>query len=264
VAVHGTWSQLPGTSVPSLARVYDVALGGKDNFEVDRRMFRRLSAVYPEYRDYAVANRHFLVHAVERAATAGIAQFLDLGSGLPTAPAVHQVARAIRPEAAVAYIDNDPVVRAHTSARAGQPGVVSAGHDLRDAAAVLGDPAVRGVLDLDRPVALLLVAVLHFVEHAEALDALAAYRAALAPGSVLVVSAHLQHPDRDRPDQRREGGRIVRSMGATIVPRSPAQVEELFTGFTLLPPGVQDLAHWRPQGERSRPVWCAGGIAHLP
>ncbi len=262
--MHSTWSELPGTAAPSLARVYDVALGGKDNFEVDRQLFRRLTEVYPEYRAYAVANRHFLVQAVQRVAAAGTTQFLDLGSGLPTAPSVHQIARDTHPGAAVVYVDNDPVVHAHTSARTGQPGVVSAGHDLRDATAVLGDPAVRGVLDLDRPVALLLVAVLHFIEHAEALDVIAAYRAALAPGSSLVVSAHLQHPDRDLPEKHREGRRIAGSLGARIVPRTLAQVEELFTGATLLPPGVQDLSRWRPNGERSRPVWCAGGIARLP
>ena len=81
--MHSTWSELPGTGAPSLARVYDVALGGKDNFEVDRQLFRRLSEVYPEYRAYAVANRHFLVHAVQRVAATGTTQFLDLGSGLP-------------------------------------------------------------------------------------------------------------------------------------------------------------------------------------
>lgn len=261
--MHETWSGLPGTTAPSLARLYDYALGGKDNFEVDRQLFHRLSALYPEYRAFAVANRHFLVQAVERVAAAGVTQFLDLGSGLPTAPSVHQVARATQPGAAVAYVDNDPVVRAHVGARSVQPGVVAARHDLRDTAAVLGDPTVRSVLDLDRPVALLLVAVLHFVEHAEALKALYAYRAALAPGSFLVVSAHMPNPDRDRPENHHEGRRIVGSMGATIVPRTLVEIEELFTGFTVLPPGVQDLARWLPHGDRSRPVWCAGGIARL-
>ncbi len=258
------WSGLPGTTAPSLARLYDHALGGKDNFEVDRQLFRRLTALYPEYRAFAVANRHFLVQTVERIATAGVTQFLDLGSGLPTAPSVHDVARAVHPEAAVAYVDNDPVVRAHTNARTVQPGVATAGHDLRDVDAVLDDPAIRAVLDLDRPVGLLLVAVLHFVEPAEALDVVAAYRAALAPGSFLVVSATLRNPDRDAPEHHDEGRSIAGSLGTTIVSRTVPEIEELFTGFTLLPPGVQDLAHWLPRGERSRPVWCAGGVGRLP
>jgi hypothetical protein len=262
--VNEAWSRLPGTTTPSLARLYDHALGGKDNFEVDRRLFHRLTALYPEYQAFAVANRHFLVQAVERIATAGVTQFLDLGSGLPTAPSVHDVARAVQPGAEVAYVDNDPVVRAHMNARAVQPGIVTAGHDLRDVDAVLGDPAVRAVVDLDRPVGLLLVAVLHFVDRAEALDVVAAYRAALAPGSFLVVSALLRNPDRDAPEHHHESDRIAGSLGTTIVPRTVAEIEELFTGFTLLPPGLQDLSRWLPQGDRSRPVWCAGGVGRLP
>lgn len=248
----------------SLARLYDYALGGKDNYAVDRALYERLTAVYPEYRAFATANRSFLVHAVRRMTGAGIRQFLDLGSGLPTEPNVHGTAREDIPGAAVVYLDQDPVAVAHCRARlGGTPGVHAVQHDLRDVDAVLADPAVRGALDLDRPVGLLCVAVLHFIEQAEARRVLAAYREALAPGSWIAVSAHTLDPARDRPAMHAEGAGIAGALGTTIVARRDAEVDELLTGFTVVDPGVVDLAHWRPHGSTGARLWCASALGRL-
>lgn len=252
------------TDEASLARLYDHALGGKDNFAVDRDLYERLTAVYPEYRAFAVANRRFLVHAVRRMTTAGVRQFLELGSGLPTEPNVHTTAREAVPDATVVYLDRDPVAVAHCRARlGGAPGVHAVQHDLRDVRAVLDDPVVRGALDLDEPVGLLCVAVLHFVEHDEARRVLAAYREALAPGSWIAVSAHTQDPARDRPALHAEGNGIADALRTRIVARSDREVEELLDGFAVVEPGVVDLAHWRPRGTPDARVWCASALGRL-
>ena len=252
------------TDEASLARLYDYALGGKDNFAVDRDLYERLVAVYPEYRAFAVANRRFLVHAVRRITADGVRQFLELGSGLPTEPNVHTTAREEVPDATVVYLDRDPVAVAHCRARlGGTPGVHAVQHDLRDVRAVLDDPAVRGALDLDRPVGLLCVAVLHFLEHAEARRVLAGYRDALAPGSWIALSAHTQDPARDRPALHAEGAGIADALGTTILARSDEQVAELFDGFAVVDPGVVDLAHWRPRGTGGNRLWWASGVGRL-
>lgn len=249
---------------PSLARLYDHALGGKDNLAVDRALYDRLTAVYPEYRAFALANRRFLVHAVREMARAGVRQFLELGSGLPTEPNVHGTARELVPDATVVYLDRDPVAVAHCRARlGGAPGVHAVQHDLCDVRAVLDDPVVRGAIDLDAPVGLLCVAVLHFVEHEESRRVLAEYRDAVAPGSWIAISAHTLNPARDRPALHAEGGRIGDAVGATVVARDPAQVEELFAGIAVDDPGVVDLAHWRPRGGPAERVWCASGLGRL-
>lgn len=248
---------------PSVARLYDHALGGEDNYAIDRAMFERLSAVYPEYRAFAVANRAFLTHAVRAMAESGIDQFLDLGAGLPTSPSVHETARAVNPDATVVYVDNDAIALAHLRAlSARRAGIVAVGHDLRDPATLLADPAVRSVLDLTRPVGLLCVAVLHFVPQADALRVLAAYRAEVATGSAIAVSAYVQNPARDRPDLHREGADIGAALSTPIIARSPADVAELFTGVTLCPPGVVDVAAWRPGLDRT-PLWCLAGTGHM-
>lgn len=257
-------SEFAGVAMPSLARVYDYALGGKDNFAADRALYERLSVIYPEYREFAVANRAFLREAVGRMAAAGIDQFLDLGAGLPTSPNVHEIARGLIPDARVVYVDRDPVVRTHIEALSARwPGVAVAQHDLRDPAAVLADPAVRETLDLTRPVGLLCIAVLHFVGHDDSLRILAGYRSALAGGSHVAISVHTPDPAKvDDGPAAKESHDIACSLDTDIVGRTPAEIDELFTGLTVQDPGVVDVAQWRT-GRPARPLWCLAGVAEL-
>jgi S-adenosyl methyltransferase len=153
------------TSRPHPARMYDAYLGGNDNYPVDRAAVREILRLYPETRPIALANRAFLQRAVRfLAAEAGIRQFLDIGTGIPSAGNVHEVAGRAAPDARVVYVDNDPIVHVHANALltgSGTTSVVLA--DLRDPAAILAHPALREMIDFTRPVALLLVAILHFI-----------------------------------------------------------------------------------------------------
>jgi S-adenosyl methyltransferase len=157
------------TSKPHPARMYNVYLGGSDNYPADRAAVAQILRDYPEARDIALANRAFMQRAVRfLAAEAGIRQFLDIGAGIPSAGNVHEVAGRPAPDARVVYVDNDPIARVHANALltgAGATGIVLA--DLRDPAAILADPRVQELIDFTRPVALLLVAILHFIRDQE-------------------------------------------------------------------------------------------------
>ena len=178
------------TSRPSPARMYDYALGGKDNFAVDRAAVEKVAQVLPDFRRLALDNRGFLVRAVRTMSDAGITQFLDLGTGIPTSPNVHEVAGELRPGSKVVYVDHDPIVVAHNRAlRAVRNGVVTVQHDLRKPAAVLRDDLVQDILDPGRPLGVLFVAVLHFVRRDLAPEIIKQYRRAMAPGSCLAISA---------------------------------------------------------------------------
>ncbi|MBI3686072.1 MAG: SAM-dependent methyltransferase [Actinobacteria bacterium] len=241
-------------SKPSPARVYDYVLGGKDNYPVDRAAAARLMEVVPDYPVAARANREFLARAVQTMAESGVRQFLDLGTGIPTSPNVHEVARTIHPDARIVYVDNDPIVMAHNRARrAVTPGILTVPHDLREPAAVLGDPVVRAHLDFDQPIGLLVIAVLHFVRLDLAPAIVAAYRVALAPGSYLAISTGC----RDGMDLEtlRKAEEVAASLPYPIVARTMAEIEELFDGFELLPPGLVDL-----HGGKAR---LMGGLARL-
>src|SRR6516165_10020755 len=152
-------------ATPNVARVYDYWLGGKDHFPADRAEAERLLVTYPPLRDLVRENRAFVIQAVAWAASQGISQFIDLGAGLPAFPAVHQAARAVRPTAQVAYVDIDPIVLSHArTLLATSDGVTAVDADLREPAAVLTDPDLRSVIDPTRPVAVILGAVLHFLD----------------------------------------------------------------------------------------------------
>jgi hypothetical protein len=225
---------------PSVARIYDYLIGGKDHFAVDRQAAATLEQVIPGAAEVARANRAFLVRTVQEMAAAGIDQFLDLGSGIPTSPNVHEVARAVRPKARAVYVDNDPVVLAHNRALlATDPRIVTVPHDLRDPAAVLADPRVRGVLDLDRPVGLLLIAVLHFVDLSLAPLIVSRYAQELPPGSRVAISAVCR--DGMDPDAIRQAEEVYARSSAPVVSRTQVQIEQLFDGLRLLPPGVVDI-----------------------
>ncbi len=239
----------PGPSTrPSQARIYDHYLGGKDNYAADREVAAQLAAIAPAIPALARANRGFLSRAVEAMAQAGISQFLDLGTGIPSSPNVHEIAMRTQPDARVAYVDNDPVVIAHARAMlAARPNIVVVEGDIARPETILSHPGVRGTLDLDRPVGLLLVAVLHFVEEDVALKAVAEYRDALAPGSHLALSVGT-HDGADPEVVARLGALYAATTTSTVVGRSRAQIEELLGDLVLLEPGLVDVAQWRSGG----------------
>jgi SAM-dependent methyltransferase len=230
---------------PSAARVYDYYLGGLHNFAADREMAARAVADWPELPRIMQANRAFLRRAVRHLVAQGIDQFLDIGSGIPTAGNVHEVAQAAAPDAHVVYVDIDPVAVAHARALlADDPrtGVVQG--DFTDVEAVLDDPTTRSLLDLSRPVGVLVVALLHFVgDDRRPAEVLARYRAAMAPGSHLVVS----HASADgAPDRAGEHQSLYRRTATPMTMRSRDEVATLLDGFTLVEPGIVFLPQWRP------------------
>jgi hypothetical protein len=175
---------------PSIARVYDYWLGGKDNFASDREMGGRMAELNPALPDLVRHNREFICGAAARAAEAGISQFLDLGSGLPAHPAVHEAVREVIPDARVCYVDIDPVAARHAEALlAGGDGLAAVQADLTEPDVILADPQVRAVIDMSQPVAIIMAAVLHFLPAASAADVCASYMSRAAAGSWLIVSS---------------------------------------------------------------------------
>ncbi|KUN75777.1 SAM-dependent methyltransferase [Streptomyces griseoruber] len=254
------------TSKPHPARMYDYFLGGKDNYEVDQEAAEQFIKAAPEVRAAVRANRSFMQRAVRHVVQeGGIRQILDIGTGLPTEPNVHQIARAVAPGTRIAYVDNDPIVSAHARSLLDDDDAntsVVLG-DLRDPRAVLDHPDVRKVIDLDRPVALMLVAILHFVTEAEDPDAiLATLLDALPTGSYLILS-------HATVDLFEEGGRtdavkIYNSATASMNPRKHARVLEFFRDWTLLEPGLVLVPDWRPTEPVDPglpPIGFYGGVA---
>ena len=254
------------TTTPHPARMYDAYLGGKDNYPADREAVRQVLRAAPEVRDTARANRAFLRRAVRYlAGEAQIGQFIDIGTGIPTAGNVHQVAAEVAPGARVAYVDNDPIVHVHASALltgSGTTRIVLA--DLRDPEAILAHPKVGELIDFGQPVGLLLVAILHFITDAEnPARIVATLRDALAPGSYLVLS----HATGDfRAEAARQAAAVYDRATATVTLRTHAQIAALFDGWDLVEPGLVQLPLWRPDGKPPRPkdlakVWGYGGAA---
>jgi SAM-dependent methyltransferase len=230
---------------PSAARVYDFYLGGSHNLEVDRRMAREAIELWPELPAIMQSNRAFMRRAVRYVAEQGITQFLDIGSGIPTVGNVHEAAQQANPEARVVYVDNDPVAVAHSRAiLSGDDRTAVVQGDLRQPEALFEDPSLTAVLDLDRPVAVLMVAVLHFVPDADdPAGAVARISARLAGGSHLVLS----HASAEgRPDQAGSHRQLYRRTPTPMTMRSRTEIEALFDGFELLDPGVVWLPLWRP------------------
>jgi O-methyltransferase involved in polyketide biosynthesis len=236
---------------PSIARVYDYLLGGKDHLAADREIGEELVAIYPGVRDLVEANRRFLARAVDWAADQGVGQFIDLGCGMPTEPSTHETAQAVRPGALVAYVDTDPVALAHRRAFAehGNDAVTVAGGDARDVAGVI--KAVSPGIDVSAPVCLVMGCLLHFFAADEARDLVAAYAAALAPGSYLVLSV-----------SRGDGSRADAYLSAYSVGVAQAynhtaeEIAGFFGELPLVPPGVVVARDWHPDtGEmRSGPL----------
>ncbi|WP_395994140.1 SAM-dependent methyltransferase [Actinomadura sp. 9N215] len=237
-------------TVPNVARMYDYYLGEKDNYAADREAAEKVIAVLPGSPVAARANRAFLMRAVRYLATeAGITQFLDLGAGLPTRSNVHQVALAANSDARVVYVDWDSMVCAHSRALIRDPGnvgVIEA--DLRRPDTVLRHETTRELLDFSRPVAVILVSILHFVDGADDPWAIVAeYRDATAAGSHLVVS-HLTGDlvEKARPEQTERAREIYRRTASPVHLRTHQEIEDLFKGDDLVDPGLVWLTDRRP------------------
>jgi SAM-dependent methyltransferase len=240
------------TTVAHPARRYDYWLGGKDNYPADRESGDAIAAVFPTIRTTAVENRRFMVRAVRfLTREAGMRQFLDVGTGIPSSPNVHEVAQSIAPESRVVYVDNDPIVLTHARAllTSTPQGAIAHVHaDLRDPQAILTHPDLVEVLDLRQPTALLLVAILHFIKDADdPYGAVARLTKALAPGSYLVIS----HATADSmPPETAKAVDVADS--ARRVPfqfRTRTQVARFLDGMDLLAPGIVSVSEWRAEHE---------------
>jgi hypothetical protein len=259
------------TSRPHPARMYDYYIGGKNHFAADREVADAALAHWPSGRIGLRENRRFLGRAVRYlAGEAGVRQFLDIGSGLPTTANVHEIAQSIDPSSRVAYVDNDPMVLAHArallaSAPEGRAAYTQA--DLRSPLEILSSPVVRSVIDFDQPVALVLIAVLHFLHDEDKPEAvLSTLLDALPSGSYLAAS-HLT--SEHEPEGLGAGQRIYRKAGMQMQTRDADEFASLaFSGLELVPPGVVLVSDWRPDSKAPRPTAAEvngyGGVARKP
>ncbi|MFE2748988.1 SAM-dependent methyltransferase [Streptomyces scopuliridis] len=236
-------------SMPSVSRIYDYYLGGSHNFEVDREAARKAMGFIPGLPTIMKTNRAFMRRAVKFALDEGITQFLDIGSGIPTYGNVHEVAQAGDPDARVLYVDHDPVAVAHSQAVLdGNDNAAIVSADLRQPAQILKSPEARGLLDLERPVALLLVFVLHFLEDKDdPYSAVAELRDALAPGSLLVLT-HASYDGVPLPEEQTGAGvAVYKDIRNPLVMRTREQTARFFDGFEMVAPGLVSMPHWRPE-----------------
>ncbi len=236
---------------PSAARIYDYLLGGAHNFACDRAVAEQAMAAKPDLRVQAVANRDFLGRAVEYLTGVGIRQFLDVGSGIPTVGSVHELARRADPDARVVYVDRDAVAVAHARDILGDaPGVVVVKEDLRHPDRILDHPLTRAVLDLDQPVAVLLVAILHVIpEGDDPYGIVAELHRAAAAGSHLVIA----HGTADgAEDEGRELEAVSRNTDTPMTLRSRSEVGQFFAGWDLVDPGLVWAPQWHPSTGRGR------------
>jgi hypothetical protein len=255
---RGNTVQPFNVSVPNVARMYDFYLGGKDNFAADREAAQRMISRMPQIPAAARGNRQFLRNAVTSVARTGVKQFIDIGSGLPTMENTHQVAHTVDAAIRVAYVDRDPTAVTHARAllENNTDSVFVLDGDLREVAVLthlLGD-----FVDFDEPVALMLVAVMHFVETPEAYRVVDAYKDRMAPGSCLILS----HSTADFLSE--EQAQVITDeyseSNARIFLRDRQEVTRFFDGLELLEPGVTDVATWRSGPTRAQPTMVWGGV----
>ena len=252
---------------PSIARVYDYLLGGKDNFAADRAVAEKLMAVYPPIVETVPESRRFVERAVTWVAGQGITQFIDLGAGLPTAPNTHETAQTADPASAVAYVDNDPVVISHLTALLAHHGdriaVISA--DLHDRDATLGATGLRTVIDLGRPVCVIMGMILHFDTADAAAELVKRYTSAVTPGSYLIAT--IASGKGTRAD---EFYQTYNASGfATMHNHTSAAFASFFGGLEIMPPGLGDARRIRPGWSElasapKRPDRILAGIARVP
>ncbi|MFD0205257.1 MULTISPECIES: SAM-dependent methyltransferase [Saccharothrix] len=246
-----------GVERPNVARLYDYYLGGAHNFAVDREFADRSMSEIPTAA-MVQHTRSFLRRAVRLCVAHGIRQFLDLGSGIPTAGNVHEVAQQADPTCRVVYVDNEPATVAHSRTMLrDNEGAAIAEADIRDVAAVLDAPEVRTLLDLTRPVAVLMVAILPYIaDEDRPAELVGRYRDAIADGSYLVIS-HLTADE--QPELVRKLVGVAEETESPIVARTKADVETMLDGFDLLEPGLVLATKWRGEGE---PATSAEAVAY--
>jgi hypothetical protein len=256
------------TGKANIARVYDYWLGGSHNFRADQDAARAMIAIEPNTTAIMRANRAFLGRAVRFLAEAGIGQFLDIGSGMPTEQNVHEVAHEVAPGTHVVYVDNDEVAVAHSRLiLEGDPDVTVIQADLREPAKILADPATQLLIDFTQPVAVLLAAVLHFIPDSDdPATIIGTLRAAMAPGSYLAISHACRDTD---PGFAATGESAYRSrVAGQLSMRTSEEITGLFRGFTLVDPGVVWLPLWRPGPDDHVPedphrYWAQAGVGRL-
>ncbi|WP_285591285.1 SAM-dependent methyltransferase [Actinomycetospora sp. NBRC 106378] len=243
---------MPDTDRPNAARIYDYMLGGAHHFAVDRAAAAQMLERFPDAARAGHANRDFLRRAVEFCCARGIRQFLDLGSGIPTVGNVHEVARRHDPDVRVAYVDIEPVAIAYSREVIGDDPLVTVTRaDLRRPQDVLAAPGVAGLLDRSAPVAVLAVASLHYVAPEDGLTAVvAAYRAALVPGSAFVMSHGSDDvDDEDAAAHIRELAEVMRHSATPAYVRTRAELLDALAPFELADPGLVDIRRWRAESD---------------
>ncbi|TDC90952.1 SAM-dependent methyltransferase [Actinomadura sp. 7K507] len=253
--------------------MYDFYLGGKDNFAADREAAAKVLEIFPDVAPGARANRRFLGRAVRFAAGLGIRQYVDIGTGIPAAGNTHEAAQSVAPESRIVYVDNDPIVLTHarallSSTPEGRTAYLDA--DFRDHGRILSAPETAELIDFTQPVALLTVALLHFVPDGDDPGGvLERYKAVMPPRSVMIFS----HATTDLVDDSDESQAVVRAYsgaGVGLTPRSRDRVTEFFTGWDLLDPGVVPVTDWRPDGNpddaalKASQAGAFGGVAIKP
>jgi hypothetical protein len=253
------WSDRIDTTTAHPARRYNYWLGGKDNFAADRESGDAIAGVYPAIRTTALENRAFLRRAVRfLAGEAGIRQFLDVGTGIPTADNTHEVAQEVAPQARIVYVDNDPIVLTHarallSSTPEGATAYIDA--DLRRPETILADESLRRTLDFDRPIALMLIAIVHFLfEEHRPYAVVRTLVDALPPGSYVVMTHGTG--DLNDPVARAYAEREIRAgrVKMDAMPRTKDEVAGFFTGLEILEPGIVPVSAWRnPVPEAARP-----------
>jgi hypothetical protein len=260
----------PGVNVnvPHSARIYDYWLGGKDNFAVDRAVGEAMIQAIPGMRHMAGENRKFVQRAArDLVAKEGLRQFLDIGTGIPTRPNLHEIAQEVAPETRVVYVDNDPIVLVHAralmiSSAEGRSEYISA--DLRDARSILQAPVLLDTLDLTRPVGLTLIAILMLMaDEDDPWAKVAALRDAMPSGSVLGIT----HPTADfAPEQVAEAVAAATGAGMTLVARTKDDVQRFFGDWEMLEPGLVPVSAWRPDEPVADPsaAYYWAGVARKP
>ena len=254
------------TDRPNVARLYDYLLGGHHNFAADRELARKLLEAEPLAKYIVAENRAFLGRAVRYLIAAGIGQFIDLGSGIPTRENVHEIAQHGNPDARVVYVDNDPVAVAHSKhILRGNPLATVIRADMRDPDAVLGHPDVNALIDFSQPVGLLMITVLHFVPDSDdPAGVVGRFASALAPGSFLAIS-HATHEV--SPGTAAQIQDLYKGTTATAHTRTNAEIMRFFAGFDPIEPGLVYLPLWRPDGaapEHPEQAWFYAGVGRKP
>jgi len=266
------------TTKPNMARMYDYWLGGKDNFEADRKAAEAVRELRPNIAEQAFDNKKFLTRAVSYVAAQGVRQFLDVGSGLPTSPVVadsaaplwratHEAAQAVIPDAMVAYVDLDPVAVRHSQAllAGGSRRVVAVDGDMRDPQTVLGHGDIRAAgLDLAAPTCVILACVLHFVDAQTARGIMTAFTAPLAPGSYVIISVGFAKGDAGQDFARTYNAQD----GPRIYAHSWDDISALFDGLELVPPGLVETSAWQPgrpaAGREEKTSMIVAGVGRRP